>query len=366
MLRNQEKSGAIVASPDFAEYRYCWLRDGSFVAYALDQVGEHHASARYHEWSNRAIGGISALIDRAIDWHRKGKALHPDHMPPARFALDGSNVADDWPNFQIDGYGTWLWALGQHLLSTGQDGVPTEWRDSVERVARYLDAFALSPCFDVWEESGSALHTSTLACVYGGLTAAARLLDDEDLLTRAETVQSRVRDNAVRLGRYVKSSESDDVDASVLWLSTPFRVVEPGDNYFVQTVQAIEARLSLDGGLRRYPTDTYFGGGAWPVLTASLGWHYRAVGDLDAAHSCLEWVADHFDDDGRLGEQFGGERRDPEHYREWVNRWGPPARDLTWSHAMYVVLCAALADVGGSHTGSALTRPTSNQEETAK
>jgi hypothetical protein len=33
---------------------------------------------------------------------------------------------------------------------------------------------------------------------------------------------------------------------------------------------------------------------------------------------------------------------------------------------MYVVLCAALADVGGSHTGSALTRPTSNQEETAK
>ena len=126
ILRNQEENGAFVASPDFAEYRYCWLRDGSFVAYPLDQVGEHHASARYHEWANRAIGGISALIDRAIDWHRQGKALHPDHMPPARFALDGSNVADDWPNFQIDGYGTWLWALGQHLLSTGQDAVPEE------------------------------------------------------------------------------------------------------------------------------------------------------------------------------------------------------------------------------------------------
>ena len=242
ILHNQEDNGAFVASPDFAEYRYCWLRDGSFIAYALDQVGEHHASARYHEWSNRAIGDISALIDRAIDWHREGKALHPDHMPPARFALDGSNVADDWPNFQIDGYGTWLWSLGQHLFSTGQDRVPTEWRDSVERVARYLDAFASAHALTSGKRAGPRLHTSTLACVYGGLTAAGAMLDDKDLLTRAETVQSRGRDNAVRLGRYVKSSESDDVDASVLWLSTPFRVVEPGDNYFVQTVQSIEAR----------------------------------------------------------------------------------------------------------------------------
>ena len=102
------------------------------------------------------------------------------------------------------------------------------------------------------------------------------------------------------------------------------------------------------------------------MLTASLGWHYLAVGDLDAARRCRDWVAGHFDDEGRLGEQFGGERRDPEHYREWVDRWGPPARDLTWSHAMYVVLCAALDDLGGSHAGSAPIRPTSNQEEAAK
>jgi GH15 family glucan-1,4-alpha-glucosidase len=282
-------------------------------------------------------------------------------MPPARFALNGSNVVDDWPNFQIDGYGTWLWALGQHLLSTEQTAVPEDLRCSVERVGRYLDAFALSPCFDVWEESLSALHTSTLACVYGGLTAAARLLGDNDLLERAESVQSRVREGATRLGRYVKSSESDDVDASVLWLSTPFCVVEPGDRYFAQTVRMIEARLSLEGGLRRYPTDTYYGSGAWPVLTASLGWHYLAVGDLDAARRRRDWVAAHFDDKGRLGEQFGGERRDPEHYHEWVKRWGPPAKDLTWSHAMYVVLCAALDDLDGSYAGSALGRPTKNQ-----
>ena len=359
ILRNQGEKGAFVASPDFAEYGYCWLRDGSFVAYALDQVGEHGASARFHHWVNRAIGGISELIDRAIDEHGQDETLDPAHMPPARFALDGSNVVDDWPNFQIDGYGTWLWALGQHLLSTHQHAVPEELRGSVERVGRYLDTFALSPCFDVWEESGSALHTSTLACVYGGLAAGARMLGDNDLLERARAVQSRARESAIRLERYVKSTESDDVDASVLWLSTPFRVVEPGDRYFAETVRTIEACLSFEGGLRRYPTDTYFGSGAWPVLTASLGWHYLAVADLDSARRCRDWVAARIDDRGRLGEQFGGERRDPEHYREWVDRWGPPAKDLTWSHAMYVVLCAAIADLETSRAESALMSPTS-------
>ena len=174
ILRNQQPNGAFVASPDFAEYCYCWLRDGSFAANALDQVGEYGASARYHAWVNMAIEGISDLIDRAIDSQQDGVALDPSHMPPARFALDGSNVVDDWPNFQIDGYGIWLWSLGQHLVSTGRLPVPEALRGSVERVGRYLDAFALSPCYDVWEENGSALHTSTLACVYGGLAAAAR------------------------------------------------------------------------------------------------------------------------------------------------------------------------------------------------
>jgi GH15 family glucan-1,4-alpha-glucosidase len=346
ILHNQEENGAFIASPDFAEYHYCWLRDSSFIAFALDQIGEHDASARYHGWVNLALDGISELIDRAIEWHHQGKPLHPDHMPPARFALDGSNVADDWPNFQIDGYGTWLWSFGQHLLQIGESELPEAFRASVERVGRYLDAFALTPCFDVWEESGTALHTSTLACVYGGLTAAARLLKDGSLFERAESVRSQLRDSALPLGRYVKSTESDDVDASILWLSTPFRIVEPTDVAFAETVRLIEERLDLDGGLRRYRTDTYFGSGAWPVLTASLGWHYATVGNHKAACRARDWVSAHFDEQGRLGEQFGGERRDPEHYREWVERWGPPAKDLTWSHAMYLVLCAALDGSG--------------------
>ena len=342
ILRHQSKNGAIIASPDFAEYAFCWLRDGSFNAYALDCASEHAAASRYHLWVNRAVTGIAQTIDDVIDARQRGETPSPLEMPPARFALDGTVVVDDWPNFQIDGYGTWLWSLGQHLDFTGHSEVPAEYVDSVRRVARYLAAFAFSPCYDVWEENGDAQHTSTLASVYGGLMAAGRMLGDESYVDRAEQVKNTLKEGAERRGYFVKSSDSDDVDASCLWLTTPFGVVDSDDEHFAATVALIEERLTLNGGIRRYSTDVYFGSGAWPVLTGSLGWHYASRGNRDSAERCRAWIAEHFDASGLLGEQFDGEDRDYEHYHEWVKRWGPPAKDLMWSHAMYIVLNVAL------------------------
>jgi GH15 family glucan-1,4-alpha-glucosidase len=263
-------------------------------------------------------------------------------MPPARFSLGGTTVVDDWPNFQIDGYGTWLWSLGRHLELAGSTGLPDEYVDSVARVARYLATFSLSPCYDVWEENGSDRHTSTLACVYGGLSTAARLLNNDDYVASALEVKEHVLAGGESSGYYVKSSANSDVDASTLWLTEPFGVVDADDEYFAATVALIEDRLTLNGGIRRYPTDVYFGSGAWPVLTASIGWHYVGIGNRANAERCRQWIADHFDEEARLGEQYDGDLRDPLHYEEWVARWGRPAIDLTWSHAMYVVLCLAL------------------------
>lgn len=365
ILRNQSMNGAIIASPDFAQYSFCWLRDSSFNAYALDLVGEHAASSRYHLWVNRAVNGIARTIDDVIEAHERGDSLSPLHMPPARFALDGSVVIDDWPNFQIDGYGTWLWSLGQHLDFSGSAEVPAEYLDSVRRVARYLSTFCFSPCWDVWEENGDAVHTSTLACVYGGLMAAGRMLSDRSYLESAASVKARLMGDAQRHGYFVKSSLNGDVDASCLWLESPFGVVDPDDEYFAATVALIEERLTFEGGTRRYPTDVYFGSGAWPVLTGSLGWHYANLGDRESAERCRAWIADHFDADGLLAEQFDGEDRDYEHYHEWVLRWGPPAKDLMWSHAMYIVLSmsldAASRDMSTSRDGR-LIRPRSAVE----
>jgi GH15 family glucan-1,4-alpha-glucosidase len=133
------------------------------------------------------------------------------------------------------------------------------------------------------------------------------------------------------------------VDSSILWLGTPFRVVNPNDEVFEATVREIEANLTLHGGLRRYPTDVYYGSGAWPVLTASLGWHFVDIGDVAEAIRCRDWIVQRFDNEGRLGEQFFGEERDPLHFAKWVDVWGPSAKDLVWSHAMFVILCEEIA-----------------------
>ncbi len=357
ILKNQAANGSIVASPDFAQYHFCWLRDASFIAYSLDRAGEHEASGRYHAWVNAAVGGIAGVIDQVIAKKDQGQELGPLDMPPARFALDGSVVVDDWPNFQIDGYGTWLWSLGEHLARTGRSGVPDDLRDSVERVASYLSTFAFSPCYDVWEENGEAQHTSTLACVYGGLSSASQLLDDPAYRARAEEVRAFLVECASRNGLYIKSSTNGDVDASTLWLSEPFGVVGDSDEFFERTVALVEERLTLDGGIRRYPTDVYFGSGAWPVLTGSLGWYYAGIGDVDGADRCRRWIASHFDESGRLGEQFGGNQRDATHYQEWVDRWGPPAQDLMWSHAMYIVLSLEIEESSRPMTASSANEP---------
>ena len=342
ILSHQSPHGSFVASPDFGQYQFCWLRDASFVAYALDVAGQTVASARYHRWVaatlaplRQAMADAARLTGNPAAWHR---------LPPARFALDGATVLDDWPNFQIDGYGAWIWSLREHLRLAGDDGLLAEVRDVVDNTWRYLDAVALDPCFDVWEEHGDQVHTSTLACVHAGLTAAADLLGERRPAERAEEVRSFLFGMASARGLFPKSHSTGEVDASALWLCVPFGVVPADDPLMAATADAIKAQLDLDGGIRRYAADTYFGGGAWPVLTASLGLYRLAAGDSQAAGRHLTWIEEKFDAEGRLGEQFGGEFLNPAKYREWVQRWGHPARDLLWSHAMYVLLAVAAGD----------------------
>ncbi|HEY1626667.1 MAG TPA: glycoside hydrolase family 15 protein [Streptosporangiaceae bacterium] len=356
MLSHQSPHGSFVASPDFGQYQYCWLRDGSFTAYALDVAGQTNAAADYHRWVARALaplhramadaaaltGDPAALTGNPAVWHR---------LPPARFALDGTAVLDDWPNFQIDGYGAWLWSLREHLRLAGDDRLLAEVRDVVDNTWRYLDAVALDPCFDVWEENGDQVHTSTLACVHAGLTAAAELLGERRAADRAEEVRSFLFGLAAGRGRFPKSHSLADVDASTLWLCAPFGVVAADDPLMSATADAIKAELDLGGGIRRYAADTYYGGGAWPVLTASLGLYWLAAGDGQAARRYLAWIETKFDADGSLGEQFDGEFLHPDKYRQWVLHWGHPARELLWSHAMYVLLAVACGDSVGGPAG---------------
>lgn len=346
ILTNQHDSGAYVASPTFSQYPFGWLRDGSFIAHAMDAVGEAESAARFHAWVSRAVEQHRSQLERVVAHGRAGG--HPDEREflPARFALDGTWHDDGWPAFQLDGYGQWLWSLERHAGVSG--ALAPQALEAARAVADYLIAFRLEPCYDAWEEGRTQLHTSTLASVAAGLLAAQRLLggaygDAGDEIRRFMARECvAVPGGDTEAAYFVKQVGRRAVDASVLWLATPFDLWPLSDPRIVATMRRVERELVSEGGVRRYAGDTFYGGGAWILLTAWLGWHYARAGRWREAAEKLAWVDARRDDAGHLPEQVPVSSTHPHFLRYWTERWGSTASPLLWSHAMRVLLAMAL------------------------
>jgi len=272
ILAGQSKQGGYVAAPTFPPYGYSWLRDGSFTADAMSRVGEIESAEAFFDW-------VSRIVDGGLGFE-------------SRYSLAGERDEAEWPRVQHDGWGLWLWAVGEHC---DRHGRAQRWQTAAERTATHLERIRFEPCHDWWEER-EGIHAATLACIAAGLG------DDLDL-SRAE----------------------ERLDASLLVL--PFLGFGDVD---------VSALLSAGGGVHRHLDDTYYGGGEWLLLTALLG-----LAEPARARECLEWVASHERPEG-LPEQSQDHLLHPESYEPWVEKWGPPPSPLLWSHAMYLTLHSEL------------------------
>ena len=342
IAREQAPTGAYPACPTYPVYRYCWLRDGSFLAEAMSAHGVAASASAFHRWVAGVVTRRASRIEEVIARTAAAVPIEPSLYLPTRYTLDGEEGSEDWWDFQLDGYGTWLWALHRYLHRHGGDAAG--YRDAVSLVVRYLAATWRQPCFDWWEEHSEAVHVSTLAAICAGLAAAADgLAGDEDAaLARraADEIAAVVLTDGVVDGRLRKWLGSTAVDATLLSAVAPFQVVD--GPVAVETVSAVEARLLDDGGVHRFEADVFYGGGRWPVLAGLLGQAYVRLGRADEAWRQLEWVAATADDHGRLPEQVSDRLFAPAHHDEWVRRWGPVARPLLWSHAAFLSLAADL------------------------
>lgn len=343
---NQHPRGGYAASPLFSHYAYSWLRDGSFIAYSMDLRGESESAEQFYRWVHAVLKNKRDQVDRLIRKHEQKIWIDRGEFLGTRYHLDGRDDDSEWGHFQLDGYGTWLWGLAEHVRISGNRRLLEELRASIEITVDYLMTFWHYPNFDCWEEFPDYVHPSTLACVYGGLRALGDLEDRPPLIEKAAFIRQFLVDHAVKDGRFVKSIQCIDevwqpvqpeVDASLLWLAVPFGVFAPDDSRMVSTVQTIE-RLLKHGGIQRYEADSYYGGGEWILLTAWYGLVKAELGDRDEAQRCLDWIAAKADAIGRLPEQVPDALRSPDKYEEWLQKWGEPALPLLWSHAMFLVL----------------------------
>lgn len=342
ITRNQQSSGSYVASPSFSTYNYCWLRDGSFTAYSMDLYKRYDSSDRFFDWVDMVISRQSNKAEAAIDMRKKGRTLLNSDYLSTRYKLDGSDIDDEWPNFQLDGYGIWLWALDQHVKATGRPELISKYKKSIDTSIDYLISFWDAPCFDCWQENGDKVHTSTLSCIFGGLSSISGYLKDEKIKTEANKVRQYILDNCIHDGKLVKYRGSDMIDASILWASIPFGVISTDDPVMIETVKEIERKLMDNGGVHRYAGDTYYGGGEWFILASWLGWYYAETGQSDKAVRMRRWIETRVNRKGEMAEQSLEHVYNTDYLYRWKNLWGESAIPLLWSHAMYLVLLKKL------------------------
>jgi GH15 family glucan-1,4-alpha-glucosidase len=215
-------------------------------------------------------------------------------------------------------------------------------RRAVDLLVDYLSALWQVPCSDCWEEFPEAVHPHTLAAIYGGLRAA-KGITDTDLTPVRTAIRDYVLDHNLGDGHFVKFQGSKAVDASLTGLALPYRVFPLEDERVRATIACIDSTLRVGGGgVHRYPTDTYYGGGEWVVLAGWLGWYYAEVGESAKAMELLTWMEAQADMKGDLPEQIPQTLNDPTYYEPWRERWGPIAQPLLWSHANYLILYKAL------------------------
>jgi GH15 family glucan-1,4-alpha-glucosidase len=341
ILANQAPSGAYPASPTFPVYRYCWLRDGAFIADAMSRAGEVASAEAFFGWCAKVLTSRRAQVESLLARRHAGQAIPAAEFLHTRYTLDGAEADTEWWNFQLDGYGAWLWALDAHARRHGRSIEP--FVDGAKLSAAYIAAFWDLPSYDWWEEHADHRHSSTLAAIYAGLRATERWpgvspAGRNAAAEAASAIESAVRSDASRLGHLTKWIGGTAVDASLVAVSTPFELLTPGDPLMRATVERIEAGLVDEGGVHRYASDTYYGGGEWLLLSALLGWHLLRSGDESGALRQLGWVAAQATPAGELPEQVDTHLLAPEAEQAWLDRWGPIATPLLWSHAMYLTL----------------------------
>lgn len=343
---HQDPGGAYPASPTFSAYAgYAWLRDGAFTAEGISRYGDIASADRFHDWVDGVLTSRRDQVDRLVRRAGAGETPELADMLPTRFTVTGEDGPDPWWDFQTDGYGTWLWAVATHARRHGRD--LARWQRGIDVAVDYLNAFWDRACYDWWEEHVEHRHCSTLGAIYGGLTHIVEtgLLDAERTTTTTSVLaqlRSRVLAEGVRDGHLTKWFGTSAVDGSLPSAIVPFGLLALDDPIAASTLRAVAAELDHKGGVHRFAGDVFFGGGQWLLLSALLGWNLAATGDAAGALRHLRWIAEHATDNLELPEQVPDHLLHADHRQEWIDRWGPVATPLLWSHGMYLILADEL------------------------
>lgn len=376
ILQHQDPDGPFppTGQDEYSYFPYRWPRDSSYTVlgpiYKLQTASKKDyeiltdaIEKNFEWWFNRINDEKEGLEDLILADSISVAEFHEKALP-ARFTKEGlreqkSGLADEnWPNVQLDGYGTLLAVFGQYVKQTNKTSLAWGYKDEISLLASYLSKFATFPNYDMWEDKrffgkNGCLHLSTLACVYAGLSAVDEMNIDgiPSQKTNLSNIKSFVETNFINnrgeLVKYVQKNIGETyfipedsinhVDSSMILLSFPFEyAMYSSDNpLMINVSERVERDLNKDGGVKRYPGDEFYGGGRWPMLSALQGIHLLYKGDINGALRNCEWILQMQDAGFNLIEQVPN--LNSEKYSAWCKMWGEPTSPLLMGHGFTIV-----------------------------
>lgn len=327
-LVSNPETGATLASPDVDEnfefcgrYGYCWPRDALFINKSLNILGlKKHTEKFYSVWAPKAQLK-SGLFEQ-------------------RYYSSGE-LAPSW-GVQID-------ETAAVVLGVYENGTYKEHAELIIKAITGLinfigDDYLSKECYDLWEER-KGKHLYSTASIYSALEKGKIMLEKIDKVKNKQTISVientlyRMKDSMLQNfveGNYLKrSTDNNQTDISLLSLVVPFNILNYGDLLVTNTLKKFETDLKMpNGGYMRYQWDSYKGGNTWIISSLWMALYYLEAKDFNKAKEIFDWVTVHADSMGFLPEQIA---RDG-HHSEWVTQ-------LSWSHAMYIIVRAKLASL---------------------
>ncbi|HEU0277429.1 MAG TPA: glycoside hydrolase family 15 protein [Rhodanobacteraceae bacterium] len=394
--------GTVVASPVMGnydpqpDYFFHWFRDAALVIDALRVI---YLNGDVDDRAVRDLADFVALtrglleldgrtLVRDAAWRqrvtpdflrylRPAAELAQAHgdavLDEARVNADGTLDLSRWNRPQRDGAPLTVLALLRWLAIPG---LPPALRDDaaalVDRLLDHVLARAGEPSHDIWEETLGEhyynLRVSAAALVRGAAwhecnDAGARAARERDtamtLLRRLDAFWSeKLRCYRARMPTDGQSDHPLDTSVILATIhsdktsgnSVAGQPHSPSDPHVHATLTTLEAHfaqslainrqraMGTGVALGRYPGDTYYGGGAWPICT--LGAAQLCFVAARNATDASAWLArgDRF----LRAVQAHVPSREPL-YEQYTADTGMPtsARELAWANAACITCCAA-------------------------
>lgn len=360
VLKTQiDHGGAIIAANDSDvseratdNYSYQWMRDGSFVANALDLAGYPEITRSYFHFCAKVMHEKGYFLQKynpdgtlGSSWHPRWDNYRKVEMVPIQEDETALVLWALWKNFEKY-HDIELIREMYHILVVPCADFMAAFRDDATKLPR--------SSWNLWEDR-RGVHTFTCATVVAGLRAGvsmARLFaDDEkagDYEKAADEIVIGMAEHLYNptLGRFNRSLQAngDDsltpdptVDASLFGVFY-FDCFDVNDEMVAGTMKAIDDILcnkTAFGGIARFENDGYMRvsdsvtGNSWFICTLWMADYHIAkatkVDELAPALDILKWTAERALPSGVLAEQVNpltGEELS--------------VSPLTWSHSTFV------------------------------